>query len=59
MYKCNTGTLQPQSDIRIEIDFCSTSVKKYDSALVVDVDGVGDEWLTLPIEAKYVISQLM
>lgn len=46
------GTLQPQSDIRIEIDFCSTSLKKYDCSLVVDVEGVGEEWLTVPIEAK-------
>ena len=31
----------------------STSVKKYEIALVVDVDGVGEEILSLPIIAKY------
>lgn len=46
------GTLQPQSDIRIEIDFCSTTLKKYESSLVVDVAGVGEEVLSVPIQAK-------
>lgn len=32
----------------------STTVKKYEIALVVDVDGVGEEILSLPIIAKLV-----
>ena len=36
-----------------QVDFVSTSVKKYEIALVVDVDGVGEEILSLPITAKY------
>ena len=35
-----------------QVDFVSTTVKKYDIALVVDVEGVGDEILSLPIVAK-------
>lgn len=52
---CVTGTLQPQSDIRIEIDFCSLSLRRYDCSLVVDVDGVGEEVLSVPIQARYII----
>ena len=36
------------------MDFVSTTVKKYEIALVVDVDGVGEEILSLPIIAKLV-----
>jgi len=32
----------------------STTVKKYEIALLVDVDGVGEEILSLPIIAKLV-----
>lgn len=37
-----------------QVDFVSTTVKKYEIALVVDVDGVGEEILSLPIIAKLV-----
>lgn len=37
-----------------QVDFVSTTVKKYEIALVVDVDGVGEEILSLPIKAKLV-----
>ena len=36
----------------LQVDFVSTTVKKYEIALVVDVDGVGEEILSLPIIAK-------
>ena len=48
----SSGTIQPSSDIKIKVDICSNSIKKYDLTLVVDVKGVSDEVLTLPITAK-------
>ena len=57
------GMLLPRSclvvqvliDSHFQVDFVSTTVKKYEIALVVDVDGVGQEILSLPIIAKLVI----
>ncbi len=46
------GTIPSQSDIKVKVDFCSNSIKKYDLSLVVDVEGVGDEIVRLPITAK-------
>jgi hydrocephalus-inducing protein len=48
----NTGTLQPQSHTEIKVDICSNTMKKYDLSLVVDINGVGDEVLVVPISAK-------
>ena len=42
------------SFLAFQVDFVSTTVKKYEIALVVDVDGVGEEILSLPIIAKLV-----
>ena len=39
-----------------QVELTSNSLKKYDLALVVDVDGVGQELLSLPISAKLVSS---
>ena len=47
-----SGTLAPSSKATIKIDMCSNTVKKYEVGLVVDVKGVGEEILTLPISAK-------
>ena len=47
-----SGTIQPQSEMSIKIDLCSNTPKKYDMVLVVDVEGVGNQVLTLPISAK-------
>ena len=46
------GVIPPQSEQHIQVNFCSNSLKKYDLSLVVDVDGVGQEILALPISAK-------
>ncbi|XP_068693384.1 hydrocephalus-inducing protein homolog [Montipora foliosa] len=51
----SSGTIAPQGEMEIKVDFVSTTVKKYDIVLVVDVDGVGDEILSLPIVAKCVV----
>lgn len=47
-----SGILPPKSEVKIQVDLCSNTVKKYDLALVVDINGVGDEVLSLPIAAK-------
>ena len=48
------GNIPPQSKIKVTVRLTSNTVKKYDMSLVVDVDGVGDEVVSLPISAKYV-----
>ena len=48
----SSGTMQPQSHTEVKVDICSNTMKKYDLALVVDIEGVGDEVLTVPISAK-------
>ncbi len=45
------ATILAFSKQRILIDFTSFHVKRYDIALVVDVDGVGRDMLELPIKA--------
>ncbi|XP_064641495.1 hydrocephalus-inducing protein-like isoform X2 [Lineus longissimus] len=54
----NTGTLPPQSNKKIQIDFVSNTLRKYDTALVVDVKGVGDEIVSLPIISRCVIPNI-
>uniref|UniRef100_H2ZTJ9 Uncharacterized protein n=1 Tax=Latimeria chalumnae TaxID=7897 RepID=H2ZTJ9_LATCH len=51
----NHGTLRAQGQMDIEVTLCSNSVKNYELALVVDVQGVGEEVLTLPILARCVV----
>lgn len=36
-----------------QVTLCSNTVKKYETALVVDVKGVGEEVLALLITARY------
>lgn len=48
----SSGTLAAQSEIKLKVDLCSNTVKKYDLSMVVDIEGVGDEIVSLPISAK-------
>ena len=48
------GSIPPQSEIKVTVRLTSNSIRKYDVSLVVDVDGVGEEIVSLPISAKYV-----
>jgi len=48
----SSGTLQSKSDIKLTVNFISNTIKKYDMVLVVDVENVGEEVLSLPITAK-------
>ncbi|KAK6174452.1 hypothetical protein SNE40_017727 [Patella caerulea] len=52
------GTIPPQSEIKITVNLISNTIKKYDLCMVVDVEGVGDEILSLPISAKCIVPQI-
>ncbi|CAN2389289.1 axonemal central apparatus assembly [Pristimantis euphronides] len=54
----STGTIRSQGLLQIEVTLCSNSLKNYELALVVDVDGVGEEVLALPITARCVVPPL-
>ncbi|XP_077975805.1 hydrocephalus-inducing protein homolog isoform X2 [Styela clava] len=49
------GTIRAQSEMRIQVSICSNTLKRYDYALVVDIKGVGEDILSLPIVAKCVV----
>ncbi|KAM8861524.1 hydrocephalus-inducing protein homolog isoform 3-T3 [Synchiropus picturatus] len=53
------GTIRAMSDIPIKVTLCSNTVKKYRLALAVDVDGVGEEVMALPINARCVVPEIM
>lgn len=46
------GTIPPQSEMEVAVTLTSNHPHKYENALVVDVDQVGEEILSLPITAK-------
>ncbi|KAM4614098.1 hydrocephalus-inducing protein homolog [Discoglossus pictus] len=52
------GTIRSLEAVDIEVSFCSNNVKMYDLALVVDVEGIGEEVLALPITARCVVPSL-
>ncbi|XP_078720178.1 hydrocephalus-inducing protein homolog isoform X2 [Lampetra fluviatilis] len=54
----SSGKLQPQERIAIQVTLCSNTVTSYEGALVVDVQGVGEEVLALPISANCVVPQI-
>ncbi|XP_065519856.1 hydrocephalus-inducing protein-like [Lathamus discolor] len=47
-----TGTICAKGHLDIQVTLCSNTVKRYKLALVVDVDGVGREVLSLPVRAR-------
>uniref|UniRef100_A0A8C5ZIQ1 HYDIN/VesB/CFA65-like Ig-like domain-containing protein n=1 Tax=Marmota marmota marmota TaxID=9994 RepID=A0A8C5ZIQ1_MARMA len=49
----NCGTIRSQGFAAIKVTLCSNTVKKYELALVVDVEGIGEEVLALLITARY------
>ena len=48
----STGTIPPQSEMKVEVTLTSNQVRKYENVLVVDIDHVGEEILSLPITAR-------
>ncbi|XP_013359426.1 PREDICTED: hydrocephalus-inducing protein homolog isoform X2 [Chinchilla lanigera] len=49
------GTIRSQGFAAIKVTLCSNTVQKYELALVVDVEGVGEEVLALLITARCVV----
>ncbi|XP_027128846.1 hydrocephalus-inducing protein homolog isoform X3 [Larimichthys crocea] len=54
-----TGSVRSMSDITIKVTLCANTVRRYRLALVVDVEGVGEEIRTLPINARCVVPDVM
>ncbi|NXQ99391.1 HYDIN protein, partial [Sagittarius serpentarius] len=52
------GTIRSQGLLDIQVTLCSNTVKTYELALVVDVDGVGKEVLALLLTARCVVPPL-
>ncbi|XP_073911808.1 hydrocephalus-inducing protein homolog [Castor canadensis] len=52
------GTIRSQGFAPIRVTLCSNTVKKYELALVVDVEGVGEEVLALLITARCIVPTL-
>ncbi|CAJ1447961.1 unnamed protein product [Effrenium voratum] len=52
------GTLLPNCSQKVQIDFISMNVKSYDLCLVVDLDGVGQELASIPIQARCAVPQV-
>uniref|UniRef100_A0A2K6KCF4 HYDIN axonemal central pair apparatus protein n=1 Tax=Rhinopithecus bieti TaxID=61621 RepID=A0A2K6KCF4_RHIBE len=52
------GTIRPQGFAAIRVTLCSNTVQKYELALVVDVEGIGEEVLALLITARCVVPAL-
>ncbi|XP_009468798.1 PREDICTED: hydrocephalus-inducing protein homolog [Nipponia nippon] len=52
------GTIRSQGLLDIQVTLCSNTVKRYELALVVDVDGVGKEVLALPLTARCIVPPL-
>ncbi|KAM9301954.1 hydrocephalus-inducing protein homolog [Gastrophryne carolinensis] len=53
------GSIRSQGILDIEVTLCSNQVKRYELALVVNVDGIGEEVLALPITARCVVPPLL
>uniref|UniRef100_A0A8C2T888 HYDIN axonemal central pair apparatus protein n=1 Tax=Coturnix japonica TaxID=93934 RepID=A0A8C2T888_COTJA len=52
------GTIRAQGTQDVQVTLCSNTVKQYEMALVVDVDGVGTEVLALLLTARCVVPHL-
>ncbi|XP_036202709.1 hydrocephalus-inducing protein homolog [Myotis myotis] len=54
----NCGTIRSQGFAAIRVTLCSNTVQKYELALVVDVEGIGEEVLALLITARCIVPAL-
>ncbi|XP_065590283.1 hydrocephalus-inducing protein homolog [Cyrtonyx montezumae] len=52
------GTIRAQGTLDVQVTLCSNTVKRYELALVVDVDGVGKKLLALLLTARCVVPLL-
>ncbi|XP_073785286.1 hydrocephalus-inducing protein homolog isoform X1 [Danio rerio] len=55
----STGTVRAMAEIDIQLTFCSNTVQDYNLALVLDVQGVGEEVLAIPIKARCVVPDVV
>ncbi|XP_051512768.1 hydrocephalus-inducing protein homolog [Myxocyprinus asiaticus] len=55
----STGTVRALAEIDIQLTLCSNTVQDYSLALVVDIQGVGEEVLALPIKARCVVPDVI
>uniref|UniRef100_G3VZI4 HYDIN axonemal central pair apparatus protein n=1 Tax=Sarcophilus harrisii TaxID=9305 RepID=G3VZI4_SARHA len=53
-----SGTIRSQGFTAVRVTLCSNTVQKYQLALVVDVEGIGEEVLALLITARCVVPKL-
>ncbi|GAA6221266.1 hydrocephalus-inducing protein homolog [Lates japonicus] len=53
------GSVCAMSEVKIKVTLCSNTVGRYREALVVDVEGVGEEIMTLPINARCVVPEIV
>ncbi|XP_026975142.1 hydrocephalus-inducing protein homolog [Sagmatias obliquidens] len=54
----NCGTIRSQGFAAIRVTLCSNTLQKYELALVVDVEGIGEEVLALLITARCIVPPL-
>jgi len=52
------GAILPHRKVNLQVHFCSLNIWRYDLALLVDVEGVGEELLALPILADNVLPNI-
>ena len=50
-----TGTVLPLGKQRIQVDILPASVRKYKAHLVVDIEGVGRDLLSIPVHARSIV----
>ncbi|XP_073328914.1 hydrocephalus-inducing protein homolog [Pagrus major] len=53
------GTVPSLSDATIKVTLCANTVKTYRLELVVDVEGVGEEIMSVPINARCVVPDIV
>ena len=53
--KPDGGMVLPHGKQELKLNFISTAVQKYDLAMLVDVEVVGDSLLSLPITAECIV----
>ena len=54
-----SGAVLPHGKQKLQLDFISYTVKKYDLAMLVDVEAVGPELLALPIVGECVVPKIV
>ncbi|XP_069735049.1 LOW QUALITY PROTEIN: hydrocephalus-inducing protein homolog [Phaenicophaeus curvirostris] len=52
------GTILPHGSLDIQVAFCSNTVKRYHLVLLVDVEGVAKNVLSLPLSARCIVPPL-